>query len=534
MKIIISGVFLIIATIVPFFITHASAEILFEEVTEEVGLSYNGRTYGASWGDFNGDGKPDLWVGSHLSDSHKIFINNGSFYDISSEINLNSFTGLNRGVSGADPHTGSWADFDNDGDQDLMVIGGGANLKKIKKSPNVLLVNNGGFFEDKADELGIKFEDGRGRMPLWFDFNSDGLLDVFLANEFRTIAPSSLFENKGGGFEQVKSSGIKIKRAEVVNTSHLFFNATQYFVSLVPNSNGVYDLTNLPAKNIVTKLNLKINNVNDLAIEDFNGDLLPDMFFTSMNQLIEDKLFVNTGSEFVNQKTTDDFFDKKSCLSIGTGDFDNDEDVDIYLVCTGKENNMMNILYENLGNGTFSAVPAAGGAKGSPNGSAETVAVADYDGDGFLDLFVTNGRIIDDYGPSHLFKNIGNENHWIKLDLIGTTSNKDGIGTRVLLTAGEKSQIREQTGGMHYRAQNYKNIHFGLGQNKIVDNISIYWPSGIVQEIKNVEVDQTLKIEEKLNFLTLNYFIIIVIIILVIMTLMIIKRRLSLLSREME
>ena len=507
-KSIIFGVLLLTVILLPFIVTYATAQILFEEVTEEAGLSYFGQTYGASWGDFNGDGRPDLWLGSHLNDSHKLFINNGSFYDISSEINLNSFPGLNREVSSADPHTGSWADFDNDGDQDLMIIGGGGIQLEIKKSPNVLLVNNDGFFEDKAVELGIEYANGRGRIPLWFDFNSDGFLDIFLVNAWRPSAPPTLFQNTGFGFEQVKSSGIKIENAVVVQTSHLFFNATQYLVSLVPNPSAVYDLGNMPANNIITKLNLKINNTNDLAIEDFNGDLLPDLFFTSMkkeNPILEDKLFVNTGSEFVSQKLTAGVFNKKSCISIGTGDFDNDEDIDIYLVCT-KEENLSNVLYENLGNGTFMGIPKAGGASGSLEGSGETVAVADYDGDGFLDLYVTNGRISN--GPSHLFKNMGNENHWIKLDLIGTTSNKDGIGTRVLLTAGENSQIREQSGGMHYRAQNYKSIHFGLGQNKMVEKIIIYWPSGIVQELKSVKADQTLKIEENQDMSALDKILI--------------------------
>jgi hypothetical protein len=188
-----------------------------------------------------------------------------------------------------------------------------------------------------------------------------------------------------------------------------------------------------------------------------------------------------------------------SCPSVVAGDFDNDMDVDLYLVCRGVIENAPNILYENQGDGTFLAVPEAGGAAGSSLGIGDTVVMADYDRDGFLDLFVTNGAWpppFDDDGPHQLFRNLGNGNHWLEIDLEGVVSNRDGIGARVLATAGEVTQLREQGGGMHNNSQDHQHIHFGLGSNTMVDRLTVHWPSGVVQELQNVPADQVLRIVE--------------------------------------
>ena len=174
-------------------------------------------------------------------------------------------------------------------------------------------------------------------------------------------------------------------------------------------------------------------------------------------------------------------------------------DLDLYYVCSFNIVNQPNILFENKGNGTFVMVPKAGGAEGTIHGVGDTVTTSDYDGDGFLDLFVTNGYGEKPYyenGTSQLFRNMGNSNHWLEIDLIGNISNRDGIGTRVLTTIDEITQLREQNGGMHHRSQNHQRLHFGLGQNSIIDSIVIFWPSGIVHEINQIPSDQILKIKE--------------------------------------
>ncbi len=187
-----------------------------------------------------------------------------------------------------------------------------------------------------------------------------------------------------------------------------------------------------------------------------------------------------------------------SCLAATIGDFDNDMDLDLFLVCTEGAANIANILYENTSRGKFVRVEHHG-AEGSDIGIGSKVAAADYDNDGFLDLFVANGLEFPspiNRGPNQLFRNKGNDNHWIKIRLQGTKSNRDAIGAHVLVTATGKTQLREQNGKSHFGAQDDIVLHFGLGASDKVSKIAVFWPSGNKQVLHNVQANQTLLIEE--------------------------------------
>lgn len=125
--------------------------------------------------------------------------------------------------------------------------------------------------------------------------------------------------------------------------------------------------------------------------------------------------------------------------------------------------------------------------------------MADYDLDGYLDLFVTNGRGVYPYnnGPDQLYRNISSGNNWLQIDLEGTVSNRDGIGARLFATTPDgKTQLRERNGGIHWSQQDQKRIHFGLAQNEKVSELAIHWPSGIVQTLTDVPVNQVLRVVE--------------------------------------
>ncbi len=167
------------------------------------------------------------------------------------------------------------------------------------------------------------------------------------------------------------------------------------------------------------------------------------------------------------------FNSQARCQSVVSGDFDNDMHEDLFLACTGGSHNMANRLFRNNGNGTFTEIANAGGAAGHIGaavaehaGTHESVVVADYDLDGFLDLLVTNGdnmRPLYLGGPKELFHNRGgNGNNWVEFDLVGTTSNRDAIGSKVYVTAGGVTQYREQNGGYHKWSQNFMRVHVGL------------------------------------------------------------------------
>lgn len=185
------------------------------------------------------------------------------------------------------------------------------------------------------------------------------------------------------------------------------------------------------------------------------------------------------------------------------GDFDNDMDLDLYVLASGLVGNHPNQLLLNRGDGHFEAEPAAGGAAGTLSGVGDNVTTVDYDGDGFLDLFVTNGGsmgrslgIPSEAGGYALYRNKGNGNHWIMIDLEGTGSNRDGIGARVDVTADDLTQVRVQDGGVHHRGQNHSRLHFGLGPHERVDTIRVQWPNGTVQELRDVDANQVLDIKE--------------------------------------
>jgi len=188
-----------------------------------------------------------------------------------------------------------------------------------------------------------------------------------------------------------------------------------------------------------------------------------------------------------------------SCPSAAAADFDNDMDVDLYLVCTESVANRHNQLYENQGNGKFRKV-STHGAEGTKVGIGNKAMIADYNNDGFPDIFIINGLGVVspiNQGPYQLFKNTGNNNHWLKIKLSGTKSNRDGVGAEVLVKAGGKTQLREQNGKSHYGAQDDIVLHFGLGTNLSADEITIRWPSGITQRLYDVKADQTLSITER-------------------------------------
>jgi len=497
-------------------------DIQFEEVTEISGISYYGESYGSSWGDFNGDGWPDLWTGNHGSHGKGsvLYLNNadGTFTGIKQNLGFDS-------ASNHDIHSASWVDFDNDGDQDLMILSGASGGQG--QDQNFLLVNNGSFFEDEAAELGLDYSLGRGRNSLWFDWNNDGLLDVVLNNYPRPdgMAPTTLFIQKKSGFEKVFTFD-EVASTHSAQISNLFSDNSMNLIFLNPSTEGIYNLNKIPFENILSKINLKNYVSIDTIISDFNGDLSQDIFRSRGGW--EEKAFQNdllefntgTGFSFLNKAG---FSEPTSCLGAVGGDFDNDMDVDIFMVCSiwgsifqtsgtaldelqgttvaeiRLDKNLPNIILENQGDGNFGRITVESGAEGSELGAGETVSVADYDNDGFLDLFVTNGGGWKNFrmgGPHQLFKNLGNDNNWIELDLEGTVSNRDGVGTRVLVTTGDKTQFREQTGGVHFRAQDHQRIHFGLGDNEHIDKILIYWPSGIVHAIEDVPSNQILTIKE--------------------------------------
>jgi len=217
------------------------------------------------------------------------------------------------------------------------------------------------------------------------------------------------------------------------------------------------------------------------------------------------RLLLHTDNGFVDNTDAAGLSAPIACVSAAAGDFDNDMDVDLYLACRTGPANIANLLLANRGNGVFDPVPDAGGAAGpvglavtSGAGTADSVITGDWDNDGALDLFVANGlnmRPLDVGGPHKLYRNLGNGNHWIQLELAAAQSTRDGLGARITATAAGTTQVRFQNGGYHRWSQHSNRIHFGLAQANTVD-LRIVWPSGRVDLHPGVAADRIYRARE--------------------------------------
>jgi len=202
------------------------------------------------------------------------------------------------------------------------------------------------------------------------------------------------------------------------------------------------------------------------------------------------RVMMNEASGFVNRTFEKGLSqDIYKCNSVAADDFDNDMDVDLFFACSDGVENISNRVFANNGNGVFTEVTAggAGGVTGpaisASAGTGEIALTADYDNDGFVDVFVTNGvntQPVRIGGPHELFRNTGNSNNWISIELAGTASNAAGIGATVRATAGGVTQMREYGGTYHRWSQDYKRAHFGLAGNSAAD-IEVTWPNGTVE-----------------------------------------------------
>ena len=224
---------------------------------------------------------------------------------------------------------------------------------------------------------------------------------------------------------------------------------------------------------------------------------------TGVDLPLSPQFLLNDGSRLVNQGPRG--IGAIQCGGIAAADFDNDMDVDLYMACRSSISNFANRLYLNDGDGNFSLVENHGGEGivgtgiESQTGTSGMAITADYNLDGFMDVFVTNGNRLfpilsqgnfSGGGPSQFFRNLAdNGNHWIQIDLQGVESNRDGYGAKVFLTVDGVTQYREQNGQYHRWSQDSKRIHFGLGSNTSAD-ITIEWPDGTSDSFTGVSSDQ--------------------------------------------
>src|SRR6267154_2330584 len=413
--------------------------------------------------------------------SNRLYHNNGegTFTDVTER----------AGVAGIGPNgkklwsvSAAWIDYDNDGRLDLFVSNyldwtfetskvcgpPGRRLScsptMYKGEPNFLHHNNGdGPFTDVSAATGIAEHIGKGMGVAIADYNDDGWMDIFVANDKER---NFLFKNRGGkSFEEV---------------------GVESFVAFTEDG--------IPVSSM------------GVDFRDWNNDGKPSLFVTALGRETF-PLFRNegTGSFSVDTYKAGIGFPSLKMSGWGNGiyDFDNDGFKDLFTANSHVSDNadddpqqhyrQANAVFQNLQDGAFRDVSTQSGPDMQVRAAHRGCAFGDLNNDGKIDVVVS---VIGDHAEL-LYNTTTNSNHWILLQTIGVKSNRDGIGTRIKLT-GESGlvQYNHVTTAGSFASSSDKRVHFGLGRDTRIKEIELRWTSGRVQVLRNVKVDQILKITE--------------------------------------
>ncbi|MBI4160860.1 MAG: CRTAC1 family protein [Acidobacteria bacterium] len=443
----------------------------FQDVTDRAGLGDPEWGHGVSWGDYDNDGDPDLYVTNW--GPNRLYRNNGD----------GTFTDVARAAGVDDRGWGTssaFADYDNDGDLDLYVANyirfdpertprPGENRfcrymgldvmcgpRGLEGETDRLYRNDGnGRFTDITAAAGMHMEPGYyGLGVVWGDIDADGDLDLYVANDSE---PNLLYRNDGDGtFTDVGyASGVALNEAGREQAGM-----------------GV-------------------------DFGDYDNDLDLDLFVTNFSQ-DTNTLYENLGGGRFADRTSLRNLGASSLPYLGWGtaffDPDNDGFLDLFIanghvysgidrLGIGTTYPEKNQLFRNLGGRRFAEVTDAAGPGLQVERVSRGAAFGDYDDDGDVDVLVVNVN-----APPTLLRNeAANRNAWIRFRLRGTRSNRDGFGAKVLVEAGGRKYYAEAKSASSILSQNDPRVHFGLGEGvERVERVEIRWPSGAVQVLTDL------------------------------------------------
>jgi enediyne biosynthesis protein E4 len=449
----------------------------FTDVTEKAGLVGTGYDIGVAIGDYDNDGYEDIFVAGVYHNT--LYHNNGdgTFTDVSTQ------AGLNKPDAEYGPLwsvAAAWVDVNNDGLLDLVIVNylkwDGAHEpacesyghreychpKMYKPTPNQLLLNQGnGTFRDASVEAGFRAHPGKGMGVAAADSNLSGKMDLVIPND---KLMNSFFRNRGNGkFEEVG-----------------------FAVNVALREDGTY--------------------ISGMGVDfrDLDNDGYPDIVLVALDGETF-PLYRNTGKGSFEEVTRESGMTKLSLPMAGysptIADFDNDGWKDIF-VSRGHVQSLMaepnlvvaqpNSVFRNLGGMKFSALTAEAGLTAQPASRHRGSAVGDLNGDGRLDVVVTAIG-----APAEVWMNHSpGTNHWLELKLQGTKSNRDGIGARIKVVTAAGTQYNHMSTSAGYASSSAGPVHFGLGTHSVADVVEIRWPSGTVQELRNVAGDRVIVVKE--------------------------------------
>jgi hypothetical protein len=440
----------------------------FKDVTDEAGLAGAGYSMGAAAADFDNDGHVDLFVAGVRSNHLYRNLGNGKFEDVTARAGIRS---------DAWSITGGWFDYDNDGLLDLFVVNylqwtpenplfcgdpprtrAYCHPQFYEGLPNTLYHNRGdGTFEDVSMKAGIGQHVGKGMSVAFADYDQDGFPDVFVTND---KVENFLFRNlRNGTFEEV---------------------ALEAGVALPVHGKGVSAM--------------------GTDFRDYDNDGLPDIIFAALAGETF-PLFRNQGKRGFRDVTylsgVGPLSNERSGWSPALVDFNNDGWKDLFFSCShvndtveafeAAKYRLPNAVFANVGDGTFRDNSADAGTDFQTPGVHRGAAFADFNNDGKVDVVVS---LIG--GRAELWENVSPvDNAWLDVKLVGTKSNRDGIGARVRIG----NQWNQMTANMGYASSSHTPVHFGTGKAAEV-SIEIFWPSGIKQVAEKVRTRQVVTVRE--------------------------------------
>ncbi|MFQ5740037.1 MAG: FG-GAP-like repeat-containing protein [Acidobacteriota bacterium] len=431
---------------------HNTGKGGFEDSTGSAGIRFRGLTMAPLWGDFNNDAHLDLYLINY--GANVLYQNNGD----------GTFTDVTRKAGVGDPSwgmSGAFVDYDHDGDLDIVVANfvdpshipasGAASFPTgFSGADNVLYRNNGdGTFADVSTLSGLA---GQGRKTVGVmttDFNNSRDVDFYFVN---LGAPNQLFSNlRDGTFADVgAASGVALPGAGGIGIGDF-------------NQDGLMDFA-LPSLRAMTSLLMVQQESGPFKAEDV-GHLLRSAGMRAAQQ-----------AQFL--------------------DFDNDGDLDLLLSGTpmwapnSSDTNNLALLANEPGG--WKDVSEKTGLNRFKNLAIRGLAVSDYDNDGDLDFAAT----VNGAAPLLLRNEGGNQNHWLELQLVGTNSNKMGVGTKVQIMAGRHWQKMEVVAGNGWLSQSSSVVHFGLGKKARVDVVRLLWPGGVLQSETDRPINRRIQIQE--------------------------------------
>jgi hypothetical protein len=454
---------------------HQKSDGTFEDVTEKAGLQGTGYGMGVAVGDYDNDGYEDLYVTAY--GGNKLYHNNGdgTFTDVTEK----------AGVAGSGWSTGAaWVDLDNDGLLDLVVlrylqwdfadIFCGEHREGYRSychpdtfpaiAPLVFHNDGNGHFTEIAQKFGLA-KPAKGLGIAVADYDRDGNIDLFFANDSMI---EFLYHNKGHGL----------------------FEETGLAAQVAVDGDGR------------TYAGMGV----DFA--DYNNDGWPDLVVTDLaNQRYA--LYKNEGDGTFSYSSFSTGFGNITMPHSGWGvrffDYDNDGWKDL-LIAQGHDLDTVELNYPNLKykepmllvrntGKNFADVSADSGIVFQKAWLGRGMAIGDIDNDGRIDAVVSTND-----GPVHILHNeTPSSNHWLTLNLVGHKSNRDAIGALVKLQTEKGAQYATVSTTGSYLSSSDKRVHFGLGTAPVATSIEIRWPSGILQQLKNIPADQFLRIDEPIE-----------------------------------